>query len=543
MEVLLQWLNTDGAKDDLLIILHGFDFGLDTCPPSYLRVLLDTCHALHSLGEHTESLKWYQLLWTSFEKHRHDCEVPSDRWFEAFEEYVSVLRMSAEWTDCIHLAGDFRTIMLTDFGSMHHFYVRASIELAKCLEIDEFRYHEAACIYEEICGYEVDAFEEHEIVAGLIEIARYRLSVLFESHADLMHKAESFFLEAFHGLKLQSGCSHAKVLVSLTKIIEYYQKQNRRTSTTAAIKVIEEYIVELLIEERDEETLFEIALSITAMYRQLSSVEVGIRFLELLKEELVTGEEGSGRKCYFDHDQRASLDRRCFVFIRALGQLLCGYEREGMLDKIIREAFEESCLYEAWSAAQKSSLSIHVRLVAGARLLTFLELKSRQAEILKLRKEMWEMFRSFCSYPSVPDSLWQLFELCITNVTKKVVPISLLERLVNVTLELFERREFDASLEFLRWSQIFFKQLGSTKHSRAIELAFKISGALSTSIGHDRLQSELQRISSEILVEVLRFGQPDIDFGGISVLQLNIIIRLLGEKKNYTMLEVSAPNP
>jgi hypothetical protein len=72
-----------------------------------------------------------------------------------------------------------------------------------------------------------------------------------------------------------------------------------------------------------------------------------------------------------------------------------------------------------------------------------------------------------------------------------------------------------------------------------VELAFKISGSFS-SHGHssdDCILIELQQISSETLIEVLKVGRLDIDFGTIPFDQLNVIIRLLGERKNFSMLE------
>lgn len=91
----------------------------------------------------------------------------------------------------------------------------------------------------------------------------------------------------------------------------------------------------------------------------------------------------------------------------------------------------------------------------------------------------------------------------------------------------------------MKWSQVYFRQLTKTKHSHVVKLAFKISESFSRrhTHDHDHIIIELQQISSEILVEVLKVGRLDIDFGTIPFDQLNVIIRLLGERKNFSMLE------
>ncbi|KAM0491000.1 hypothetical protein ACHAP8_010979 [Fusarium lateritium] len=539
------WCEHSTSVDQLLIILRRFGnfehFGLETCPPAYVPILIKVCLSLHkSHSEHTETLMWFRFLWNSIEKHRHEHDIiTSEQWFEVYQEYLVVLGVHEHHTERLYLAENFRAVILTEFGATHSYYIRASVELAKILEIDTVRYVEAVSIYEELCHCECD---EGESVTGLIDIAKYRLSVLFEHHHDLGHRAETLLIDAFVNLKWEHSHSNEKVLVALTRIIEYHRKQKRRDSITVAIKTIEEYIVDLLMEERNEVVLFDIARSLAKMYRELSSVEFGIKFIQTLKEEILTGELCSTEGfCGFGHEDRlAHLDRRCFVFIHTFEQLLCGYESENMLDIIIRDVYTETCLHEAWSISIKSSgRPIHMRLAAGARLVAFLELKGRHVEMRRLRTEMWEMFKSFCPTSISSESLWQLFELTLSNVNKKVVSINILECLVDVGLEVFKARDFKISLQLLKWSQVYFRQLTKTKHSRAVELAFKISESFSRR-GHgsdDCVVIELQQISSEILVEVLKVGRLDIDFGTIPFAQLNVIIRLLGERKNFSMLE------
>jgi hypothetical protein len=78
-----------------------------------------------------------------------------------------------------------------------------------------------------------------------------------------------------------------------------------------------------------------------------------------------------------------------------------------------------------------------MRLAAGARVVGFSELKGRHVEMRRLRTEMWEIFKGFCSTSVPSESLWQLFELTLSNVNKKVVSINILECLVDVGLGVF----------------------------------------------------------------------------------------------------------
>ncbi|KAL2214433.1 hypothetical protein CC79DRAFT_1328345 [Sarocladium strictum] len=547
LQSLAHWCDQDASSSEtLLLLLEGFqDFDLETCPPAYLHILVKVCLSLESHGESVESLKWYRFLWTSLEKHRHECDISYDQYFAVYQEYLVVLGCHEEFSERLLLAEEFQALVLAELGSKHLIYIRARLEFAKILELDEVRYTEAVSVYEELSHCDLHGFEDcREELLALIEVTKHRLTLLFESHPDMGHRAEVLLIDTFVTLKLKLCYSDEKVIIALTRIVDYHRKQKRHGSISAAVKVIEEYILGLLVEERKEEVLFEVACTLSKLYRELSSVELGIRFIQHVKEQVVCGEhvvvEGH---CAFGHGQIAELDRRCFVFIHAFEQLLCGYEREKMLDDIIRDIYTETCLYEAWSVSvRQTSRDIHVRLAAGARLIAFLEQKGRHGEMRQLRTEMWEMFKSFTPASSIgTESLWQLFELTLANIHKKTVSITLLECLVDVALSIFTKvKDYAVSLQLLRWAQIYFKQLTKTHHSKIVALAFRISESLTRcqpSKTSDVIFLELQSISSEILVEVLKVGQLDMDFGTIPLGQLNVIIRLLGERSNFSLLE------
>ncbi|VUC25605.1 unnamed protein product [Clonostachys rosea] len=547
LQTLVQWCDNgeDCNTEKLLLLLQGFeDFGLETCPPAYLHILVKVCMSLSSHAEHTESLKWFRFLWTSLDKHRHDCELSYGQWFEVYVEYLVILGLHEEFSERLLLAEEFQALLLAELGSKHLLFLRARIEFAKILELDSVRYTEAVTIYEELGHCDFHGFEDcnRDEFLAVIEITKYRLSLLFESHPDLGHRAEVLLVDSFHSLKLELCLSNEKVIIALTRIIEYHRKQKRQGSISAAITVMEEYILGLLVEERNETILFEVARTLAKLYRELSSVETGIKFIQYVKDQVLCGGQQHAvieGHCKFSHDQIAQLDRRCFVFIHAFEQLLCGYEREKMLQEIIRDIYTETCLYEAWSVSlRQTKRDIHVRLAAGARLIAYLDQKGRHAEMRAMRTEVWEMFQAFAPSAISTESLWQLFELTLANIHKKAVSFTLLECLVDVGLEVFTKlRDYSVTLQLLRWSQMYFKQFTKTQHSKAVALAFRISECFSRRQGTETVFIELQTISSEILVEVLKVSQLDMDFGTIPFGQLNVIIRLLGQHKNFSTLE------
>ncbi|KAK6222688.1 hypothetical protein LQW54_000869 [Pestalotiopsis sp. IQ-011] len=545
LQTLVRWCDGDhSSTETLLLLLQGFeDFGLETCPPAYLHILVKACLSLQSHGEHIESLKWFRFLWISLEKHRHECDISHEQWFEVYQEYLVILGLHEEFSERLMLAEEFQALILAELGSEHLLYIRARIEFAKVLELDAVRYAEAVSIYEELSHIDLHMFEDcRDEFLALIEITKYRLSILFESHPEMSHRAEVLLIDAFVSLKLKLCYSDEKVIIALARIVDYHRKQKRHGSLSAAIKVIEEYILGLLVEERQETVLFDVARTLAKMYRELSSVDIGIKYIQLVRDQVISGEPGSSEgHCCFEHGQIVQLDRRCFVFIHTFEQLLCGYEHEKMLDEIIREIYTETCLYEAWSVSvRQTSRDIHVRLAAGARLVAYLEQRARHGEMRQLRTQMWEMFKAFCPASLGTESLWQLFELTLANIHKKSVSITLLECLVDVGLDVFTKvRDYAVALQLLRWSQIYFKQLTKTEHSKAVALAFRISESISRqhSMTTDVVFLELQVISSEILVEVLKVNHLDMDFGTIPLAQLNVIIRLLGERRNFSMLE------
>ncbi|CVL11709.1 hypothetical protein FPRO06_13016 [Fusarium proliferatum] len=548
LQTLVRWCDGDTCStESLLLLLQGFEsFDLETCPPAYLHILVKACLSLSSHGEHTETLRWYRFLWTSLEKHRHDCDISFEQYFEVYQEYLVVLGLHQQFSERICLAEEFQNLVLAELGCKHLLYLRSRIEFAKILELDSVRYIEAVSIYEELGHFDFHGFDEchREEILALIEITKYRLSLLFESHPEMSHRAEALLIDSFTSLKLRLCYSDEKVIIALTRIIEYH-RNHKHGGTSAAIKVLEEYILGLLVEERSETVLFRIAHKMAKLYREISSVEIGIKFIQHVKDQVLGGQHTAIEgHCGFSHGQLAQLDRRSFIFIYAFEQLLCGYERENMLDEIIREVYTETCLYEAWSVAvYQTKRDIHARLAAGARLVAFLDKKGRYGEVRHLRNEIWEIFKTFCpkSIINESESLRQLFELTLANVHKKAVSFDLLETLVEVGLAVFTKtRDYGVSLQLFRWSQIYFSQFTQSEQSKAITLAFRISECLSRRQGGtaDHLLLELQTVSLEILIEVvLKADHLNVDFHTLPFAQLNAIICLLGQRKDYAILE------
>ncbi|KFA79510.1 hypothetical protein S40288_10026 [Stachybotrys chartarum IBT 40288] len=451
LQTLVHWCDRGVSSTETLFLLRrGFeDFRIETYPPAYLHILIKVCLTLQSHGEDAESSRWFRFFWVSREV--------SSRMRRLLRAVVRGIPRVPR----------------------HPRLIRARIEFAKILQLDEVRYTEAVFVYEELSHYDLHSFGKcREEFLGLIEITKYRLSLLFESRPDLSHRAETLLINTYDSLKLKLCYSDEQVIIALARIVEYHRKQKRQGSISAAIKVIEEYILGLLVEERKKTMLFDVARTLAKMYRELASVEVGIKFIQHIKGQVVSGEhtviEGH---CGFGHGQIAHLDRRCFVFIHAFGQLLWGYEREKMLDEIIRDIYTKTCLYEAWSVSlRQTSRAIHVRLAVGAR-----------SQSRRLHQSS-RLFRGF-SAPSMVSSYFKLF----TKI----------------------------------------------EHAKAVALAFRILESFSRRrpAVADVILLELQTISTEILVEVLKVGQLDIELGTIPFGQLNVIIRFLRERKNFSMLE------
>ena len=510
----------------------------------------DTLWFLRSLfegqGKRTELLRLYRSLWTILYDDRKDASISAECFLEVFMKYIVLLQEERGLSEAIALAREFHAICIRRFGWDSYFSQKAAMELAAVLEKESARNEEAIKIYEEVCGTSLELHADQARVEILVLLARERLAVLYGYHPKTAPKAEIIYIETWEKAKRRYGCAHIKSLSCLEELVTFYMRRNIIDPISSAHKTLQQAIMEILTQEEDNQRLFDSAQAIAGLYIQLESREIAYGLSRAIRASF-EGVNIIPKQIFgLDVAQLGLLDKRSLIFVESLEENLKSQPRSGLLIEITRDLMVETCVYEAWLRALHYGGRLENRLAIGARLLSFLKRKSRHAEEQRVFEEMWIIFhRELGIGASRSGTLWTLFETFISELCGGSPSAMLFSSAAAAVQKCFDLAEFQQCFDLATWLFGFIKQRGGFVSKQLTTLGFNLMLCLvsrhsETTVRDTRLREMMYSLSIEILVELLKGGMIiELDFKSTRPDQLNILIRILGERKQWTQLEVN----
>jgi hypothetical protein len=555
MITLCKSIEVDSREDILVEILDDFekDFGL--WQPLAVETVLTLISLLEEQKKLDEMQGWYHRLWAAITLHRHSGSISSDQLFSVFLSYSKYLTTIRQKFMAIHIAHELSNILRSEMDGGSLLILKTDLELALLLEDDESHYTEAVDIYESLCALQVDTFlqAEEEIIMILIEKATEGLTRIYRRHRRLAGKAEDLLEKAWKESQRLKGCAHQQTFACFLKLIDFYTKQGE-SKTEKALQKMSEYIIELLLEEHDETCLFEMASKFSELYRELESVNSGIKYVKQLREEIaslmnrrssnemVYGEMLLGKVTFW------VIDRRSLVFIASVEKMLsCDHQSDSLYSEILQSLLTEAALYEAWSNIKLVKCDLKFQLATGSRLYVYLLDCKRHSESEAIKSDAWEVFQAQTkSTRSSSEPLRALFEVGLLEMSKRQPSIGLLKAITSACLSLHRNKSFFVCLTIVKWAKEYFAiQLQGSASAEVTKLGFEMAryidfSRMRVSDTERRICEEIQDIVAQIAVSLLRRGGTgDIEFDKISTTEVNMLVRVLGHSKDYKMLVVS----
>ncbi|MCJ1313248.1 hypothetical protein MMC25_006925 [Agyrium rufum] len=484
---------------------------------------------------HSELRKWYLTLWSSLLNQRDADGVSAKEGLEIFRKYVAVLVKVKDTYAAIRIARELRAVCLAEFGASDLSSIQAAMELAALLEKDAGSHEEAVSLYEDICKFSKEASHDHDLLL-LIRSARARLAHLLATQSDLAHRAEMIYMQDWEEAGNVFGYGSEETLTALAKLVAFFRKDHARRYTTMAIKKIEENVPQIITHEQDLRKLFVSAEAIARMYMDMNAYESAFVLLRRIRADI------SARFGVGFLPNSMWIDRRWTVFATALEKILRKQASSTLFTDLISELFVESTLYESWLRVLQTKATFETRISVGGRLLALLGEKHRHLEIGLLKDELWGVFRDELS-PESPKSsaIWELFQVCATEMSRERSAATLLETAVQVVADLCEATKHQQALELASWIKEHVWTRGGFKEQGLGSLGMKLSICLinaSDLVMGSELAMALQRLSMDILSEtMLDQREVEFDMSPLSIRQINVYIRLLGTQKNYSLLE------
>lgn len=507
------------------------------CSKSRFETIMTLCELYEKQHNYNELRKWYLTLWSSFLNQRDGNGVSGKQGLEIFNNYVTVLVHFGDTLGAIRVARELRAVLLAEFGASDSVSLKAALELAALLEKDAGGRQEAVSILEEICKFSTEEASTDQQFHILIRSARDRLAHLLTTQPDLAHRAELIFMQDWDEATKIFGYSSKETLASLTHLIAFYRKHYGRKYTEMALKKIEVTVRGIITQEKDLQKLFNSAQAIAKHYIELNAHERAFTLLDRIRGD------GSGQNGIGFLSDGGWVDRRWMTFAATLEATLREKVSPTLFADIAKDLFIETSLHESWLRVLQSEATLETRLSVGGQLLAFLKQKYRQLEISHITDELWEVFRSELS-PESPKAgaIWQLFQVCVTEMSHERLPVSFLETAVRVVLGFCQAAKYQQALELARWIKEHVQGRGGFQRPVLSSLGVRLSTCLIDvsvlDLGMEIVEA-MQRLSTEILMEVfLNAESVDVDLSSMTIKQINVLINLLASKQDYKAIEV-----
>jgi tetratricopeptide (TPR) repeat protein len=524
---------------------HGHDYdGSDHGPAISMEAILALIRLCEKQRQVSELLIWYETLWVSFHDHGEDTGLDMKTDFDIFVRYITTVEQTKGLVEAIALAEELRSIFVVRYGAHHIYTIQAILELAQMLEKDEAHHEHATRLYEEITRLHLEDYGDRAVIDGLIIIARERLAHLFSCHDHTVASAEAIWVDIWEDSKRRYGCTHRKTLDYLSKMMIFFAKRGTVESTELGLRTLRAAIIEILEQERDSRRLFNAAEAVFSMYAALRSKEVASKFLLEIRREFSKGSASRGRQG--SSTRLSSLDRRSFIFVLTLEQLLRGNKSVDLFTDVSRDLMTETTLYESWMRALQYGGSLETRLSIGARLFSFLDSEGCIEERDNVEEELWTIFyKDLKAEPARAGILWDLFQICLKEVKKDGPAIPLFDAATDAVLSYYQKGNFRQSCDLATWLVRFVEQQGGWNTKELVQLGLKLAlylaGRHSTLNILDReLETKMRSLSVNILIKVFSFDMlEDMDFGTMELDDINVFMRILPTGSNFQHLEVS----
>lgn len=548
-----------GAEKYYLEICTNFDKDLDICHHEALEAALALTKIYESEKRWSDTHKIYSFLWRTVLKKTQEYHLTAERVEEIYRRhfYVCEKEIKVNYTVLRQIAVEFRTICVSVYGNRSEIALRACIHLAEISERSETHVHEAIQIYEEVFRETRTVTETTTttttITQTIIE-AKSRLTRLYVKHSSTstqyISKALSLYMERFENVKVRFGCSHDTTLTQLEELVVYYKSRKDVKLTTTVLRTLQATIIEIITKETDSRRLFDSSIRIARIYMSQGHTEEAKGLLVELRRQIISKDMSSCGTLGFKIDQH--LDRRSFVFLATFEETLKGLETISF-SEIMADFLTETIMIEAYTRALTEKVRFETVMVHGARLRYFRRSKYSDMQDSKIDDDLFDAFiRNMGSSITTPKNITrEFFRILLEETGKSQFEIHLVKAGslsgAAAVRALLEQSKFQEALDLATCIWQFTKSQEGFNDQEIISCGFKIALYLAGRRAkkcndNPKLRQSMMELSGTYVEEILKASRRiNIDFTKTPIEELNELVSLLGEQKNFTNLEVNCP--
>lgn len=428
---------------------------------------------------------------------------------------------------------------------------------------------------------------------SLLASAKRHLATLYATHTTEVHghaaageaprtvsaesskKAEGLWKEQLDLNKKQHGVAHKITLASLASLVGVWARSDKPEVRKQAQEKLDASVVEVLSESCvagtanvDSTKLHQTGVSLAKTYLSSGFSLQAWALLKQLRFHVVARGKIAGSNAVEKTSTVKfgdNVDRRSMVFIAAFEETLRVAEAEHAkisggkaikvtFSDIMTDLLTEGILYDRYSLTIASKqLSVEQKLFDGARLYVFLKInkEQHQEQLLAVEESLYKLFvEKFGAAIKTEAIVTRAFLIAIIEELGQqslhednLVFITCTAVTVRIHSLLLVGSYAQAADIATAWYQFMVSQNGF-KNAKTIAFAFKISlylaglGVKSSPAADAAMQSRMLDLSKTILRETLNAAKAmNIDLVQLQASELNSLVRLMGQQKNYEDLE------
>ncbi|MDI1490444.1 MAG: hypothetical protein OHK93_001647, partial [Ramalina farinacea] len=485
------------------------------------------------------------------------------------ERYITVCRyhVNVEYTVLRRLVEEYRELSVRLFGAMAMISIGAMIQVATILELREESYYEAVAIYEEVIK-KLSQFTTKTTTTTTtttttktvsVSTVREKLTKLYvtitKSSAKCSHetlrRAIALCEERFIELKLKLGVWHSATLEVLTEIIMLQRRLDTKESHAHCVSLLRIHFLEIITQATIAAgNLFSAAITLAGIFITCGLHQLGFEMSQKLRRILIvrdlTLDDAFSFKC--DH----GIGRSSYVFIVACEETLRG-RKEICYTEIMANILVETVFYEKFTQVlQVETEKTETVLSVGAQLRRFLALRKREHELKDLDERLYSIFWNKYStgLPVKEHVKWTLYFTLITRMGEYNSHQHSLVHHASVASDtsvkiLIQESKFEAAYELATALFRFLHSQKAYQDTQHLGYGLKLSLHLASRAGlpkatEAKMAEQMLQLSKTVIHEVLdACMHHGIDLASLELGDLNELIGLLGEQKNWIELEVN----
>ncbi|KAL1627735.1 hypothetical protein SLS56_006184 [Neofusicoccum ribis] len=533
-----------------------------------LRAALALSKIYYEQKRWEEARAIYATIWTTFTKKAKEYQMSPELVQTIFKRYHVVLEthLKVPVEQVRQVAVEYRTTCQTVYGPESQIATTASLHLAEISRKIPQHQEEAVKICEEVVAKAAenpDKAKQTPAQAIILATAKRHLAALYASQnaagqvsAESTQKAETLWKEQLEINKKNHGVAHKSTIASLSSLVGVWAKSEKPEIKKQAETQLQTTVVEVLTAPTatDSTKLHESAVSLAKVYLSSNMNQQAWALLRDLRFQIISKEaRGANAKVVVKLPE--TVDRRSMVFIAAFEETLRQHETVDATKKvtfsdIMTDMLTEGILYDRYHLTlQSKDVTLENKLFDGARLYAFLKANHQQTE----------------QTLAVEEALFKIFvenfgaQIKTQTVTTRTFFIALLEQLgklnhhedlvivgceagVAKVYALLEADQFVQAYEVALCVYQFITARDGFKNPKNIPYSFKLSlylAGLGVKKSADvKIQARMIELSKAVLRETLVACRSlDIDLVQLQAAELNNLVRLMGEQKNYEDLE------